>query len=270
MSRLSETEKLLRENLFGENVATFELISEGIYEILINARERLIDAETLIQNKRYNVADFLNGTVREEIGKLFILSDMCRLDFRRHNGVLSNLCRAYYSHVKKFAYFEMSSESYPGIHNLREAKRFFEYDTKHKWESDPESGEPEMPHESVFYRDMNLYVDFSDYSQCWIGPQQSPQEMKYEAMPFMGTPMDKIKKTVETLLGEYELGVFSPGVLKTLNRHFSPILFTEKSTTKQLIKRYEKVAEEVCPDLGIDKEQFRNFKLYNWPLYSFV
>ena len=51
-------------------------------------------------------ARFLLTTAREEVGKAFIMLDMCRLDFARHQSVLRRLCTAFYSHIEKQAYFD--------------------------------------------------------------------------------------------------------------------------------------------------------------------
>lgn len=41
---------------------------------------------------------------KEEIGKVFILLDMIKLDFAKHESTLRRLCRAFHNHGVKLAY----------------------------------------------------------------------------------------------------------------------------------------------------------------------
>lgn len=260
----------LRRNLFENPADTFNLMSSGIEAVISNVEGHLQDAELLAEAKSYNTTDFLVGTAREEIGKLFILLDMCRIDFTRHQNIIVALCKAFYSHEKKHGYYELSHQSYPGIRNLQDAKKYFGYAIQRYWPTDPESGEPDMPHDSYFYREMNLYVDFIDYDQAWSEPNRKLHALRYEEVTFLGTPLGDVRKTLETLKGDQKLGMFSPEALEVLNRHFSSTLFTEGTDTQKLSDAYQAVSKDIEGLLGVPSERFEKSMVHNWPLYSFL
>jgi len=110
-NRFYKPGRVLYESIF-ENRPVDEIvntISSGISLLIHNARGLLADAAILNDNNRYMVASFLAVTAREEISKVHILTDACRLDFEKHASNIRNLCRAFYSHIDKFAYFKIYS-----------------------------------------------------------------------------------------------------------------------------------------------------------------
>ena len=96
----------LFENLFTglEHEETLKRISDGINAVITNAERLLQDVELLVKSDRYASSGFLLATADEEMAKVYILLDMCRLDFTKHENTLKHLCRAFYEHVAKFAY----------------------------------------------------------------------------------------------------------------------------------------------------------------------
>jgi AbiV family abortive infection protein len=96
----------LYENLFMgmKYEDTIKRISDGLLSINSNASRLIEDVELLVNSNRYSSASFLLATANEEMAKSYILLDMCRLDFTRHENTLKNLCRAFYDHVMKSAY----------------------------------------------------------------------------------------------------------------------------------------------------------------------
>jgi hypothetical protein len=72
----------------GDAEMAFERLSEGVIATLDNADALLEDASVLTEAKRYERAEFLIATAQEEMGKAYILLDMCRVDLARHQHVL--------------------------------------------------------------------------------------------------------------------------------------------------------------------------------------
>ena len=97
---------ILYKNLFTEldHSGTLNRISDGITAIINNVNRLLEDVEILAKSNKYASAGFLLTTADEETAKVYILLDMCRLDFIRHENYLKNLCRGFYDHVVKYAY----------------------------------------------------------------------------------------------------------------------------------------------------------------------
>ena len=83
---------VLFEFLFGGNAEqAFGRLSEGIAAILDNAQMLIDDATVLVEAKRFERASFLIATAEEEMGKVYILLDMCRVDLARRQDVLHHL-----------------------------------------------------------------------------------------------------------------------------------------------------------------------------------
>lgn len=99
----------LFENLFLglEYEAILKRISDGVQAVISNSVRLLEDVEILLNSERFASAGFLLATADEEMAKAYILLDMCRLDFYKHENTLKHLCRAFYEHVAKFAYNEI-------------------------------------------------------------------------------------------------------------------------------------------------------------------
>ena len=103
--------------------ATFGLISCGIDAIVDNVALLVADAELLAESHRYARADFVAAAAREELGKLHLLLDMCRLDLARHENYLKRLCWGFYDHITKHAYFEYCTRTHAGIQTMSDLGR---------------------------------------------------------------------------------------------------------------------------------------------------
>lgn len=123
----------LFEQLFGSDRAgAFDRLSAGFDAILSNAAALLDEAAMLSAAQRYERAEFLLATAQEEMGKAYILADMCRVDLVKREDVLRRLCRAFYEHVLKNVYFDLSAHRYPGIWELEHVQHYFRIGVR-KW-----------------------------------------------------------------------------------------------------------------------------------------
>lgn len=262
---------VLFDNLFGEvdRTATLETISSGISSVIENAGLLLADADVLAQAKRYERAEFLAATAREEMGKIYVLVDICRLNFGRHEGLLRGLCKAFYGHEIKHAYFELSARRYPGIINLAEMKRAFRNETQRWWPSGYESGEPDMPHDVYFYRELNLYVDFDNYAKTWSIPKMPAKALIFES-EFLGTPVTRAEEVLKRISATRDIELFEPDKLEILNRHFSLQTIDDRTDTHELERLYQRVGEDLEREFGLSSDRFEDSEVHNWPLYSFL
>ncbi len=118
------------DDVFGGDARTaFERLSAGTIAVIDNVDGLLEDASILVDSKRYDRAEFLYSTAQEEMGKAYILLDMCRVDLARQD-VLRRLCGSFYSHVLKRVYFDLSGSKYDGISTLPEVQHFFKMAAK--------------------------------------------------------------------------------------------------------------------------------------------
>ncbi|PKN52824.1 MAG: hypothetical protein CVU55_06280 [Deltaproteobacteria bacterium HGW-Deltaproteobacteria-13] len=255
---------MLYKNLFVSN-NTFTILSDG-FDILLANVERLVkDANLLKDTDGYMTASFLGSTAREEMAKVHILIDACRLNFSRHESVLKRLCRAYYSHIAKYAYYNVLS--LPRLGNMEEVKEMWENDVKKWWPSAPESGEPDMPHDTKYLREMPLYVDYSDWDGCWYSPQRENGSLHKSARLY------SIKCAEEELALfriTHNAGLYKEESLSIINEIYMKQYVNENTKMERIYSLYGNVANQIEKRLAIPKEKFINSFITKWPLYPFV
>jgi AbiV family abortive infection protein len=260
---------LLFENLFSKNLGdeSFELIAAGISASSHNAERLLSDVRYLVEAGRLSSARFLLTTAREEIAKSYILADTCRVDLRKHSSVLRGLCRAFYDHISKHAYLEVLH--HPNIHSMSDAKAIWEIEVKRWWPSGYESGEPDMPHDTYFSRELPLYIDYIDYDQSWVLPADSDQNY-YFIKSFGESPISETEKILESWRTAASMGLCSRIDLALLNSVFKKSYIREDATREQLADLYQQAGERIMAETGISKELFMASPLVEWPLYHLV
>jgi len=261
--------KQLFENVFAESKpeATLRTISQGLIAFLENATRLMEDMMVLMKAERFPTAKFLLTTTNEEMAKSYILLDACRLDLSRDTSTLQSLCRAFYDHVTKYAYNEIIN-SHTHVRSMEQIKIFWEAETTKWWPSSgPESGGPDMPHETYFSREMPLYVDFIEYDQKWHKPENAITGMSLtlEKMRFKET-QEGLKRLQQT----FESGLYNPESLTILNNNFKKHYVTEKTPSEEIQRLYEKTAQQMEQELSIKKETFFESALHEWPLYYFT
>lgn len=264
-----EPSKQLFESVFADHEPEVVLrtISKGLIAILENAIRLMEDMTVLMKAERFPTAKFLLTTTNEEMAKTYILLDSCRLDLSRHTSTLRRLCRAFYDHIAKYAYNEIVKHS-DIIRDMEHAKIFWESETTKWWPSSgPESGEPDMPHETYFSREMPLYVDFIEYDQKWHKPENAitGTTLSLEKMRFKDT-----QEGLKRLQLTFEAGLYNPECLTILNNNFKRHYITEKTSSEEIQRLYEKTAQQMEQELSIKKEMFFESALHEWPLYYFT
>lgn len=262
--------RFLYESLFvrREQTTILELLSKGLCAFAQNANWLLEDAKLLADAERYARAGFLVATADEEIAKSYIILDACRLDFALHEGPLRRLCHAFYDHIEKHAYNKVVRFNH--FHDMHHVREFFYIELRRWWPSgDIESGEPDMPHETYFARQANLYVDFSDYDQAWLVPRPDTRGYAFERI--LGPDaLSASQQALNRLLSTRDEGLYKPEVLSILNEIFKKHYVTERTPNDQLFRLYEMVAEKTENVFGIPRNKFKDLALMQWPLYHFL
>lgn len=261
--------KQLFKNVFAGSKpeAILKTISEGLIAFLENATRLMEDMMVLMKAERFPTAKFLLTTTNEEMAKSYILLDACRLDLLCHTSILQRLCRAFYDHVTKYAYNEIIN-FYTDARSMEQIKSFWEVETTKWWPSSGhESGEPDMPHETYFSREMPLYVDFVEYDQKWHRPENgiTGMSLKLDKKKFEDT-----QKGLNRLKQTFESGLYNPESLTILNNNFKKHYITERTSSEEIQRLYEKTAQQMEQELTIKKEKFFASALYEWPLYHFT
>lgn len=267
---------LLYKNLFvrRDRVSALSVISEGLSCFAENASSLLDEAKILADAQKKARAIFLVTTANEEIAKSYILLDTCRLDFTSHEAPLKKLCQAFYGHIEKYAYNKTirfspifrDSQNIPW-HNI---SAIFKDALVRWWPSgDIESGEPDMPHNTYWERETNLYVDFSDYAQSWIVP--IPENPRYEfGEPTGDDPYSKSRVALNRLLYTRDEKLYNADALDILNEVFRKFFINEKTNEEQIIRLYTAVMAKLEEKLGISAKKCKKSALMEWPLYHFL
>jgi AbiV family abortive infection protein len=265
-----ERGNLLFENLFVRRSGndTLEAVSGGLIAVLRNASRLIQDVELLVDHKRYASAGFLLATADEEMAKSYILIDACRLDFCKHHSVLKGLCKAFYNHVFKHAYNEVIRS--PNLREMLQVKELWDAEIIRWWpSSDPESGEPDMPHDTYFFREMPLYVDFIDYDQEWFTPEKETQRLIFEDTVGYNALCES-RNALDRLWRTFEAGLYRADCLSILNKVFRRHYITEATDTKAINRLWENAEQQMESTLGIEREIFRSSALKEVPLYHFL
>jgi AbiV family abortive infection protein len=258
---------VLYKNLFAtrDRDQTFAIISDGCTIILKNADRLVKDAKLLKDGGGYVSASFLAFTAREETAKSHILLDACRLDFSHHHNVLKRLCKAFYNHVAKYAYYKVLS--FPALHDMGEIKKAWENATREWRPSEIESGEPDMPHETNYLREMPLYVDFSDWDEGWYNPQAPKGSLVISARHYQ---IDDAEEDLKLFRKTHELGLYKPESLSILNDTYKNLFITEKINMQEISSIYEKAGQQFEKKLAIPQTAFSSSFISKWPLYKFA
>lgn len=259
--------KTLFHFLFGDDPKkAFQRLSGGVIAVLDNSEWLLEEASLLVDAKRYERAEFLIATAHEEMGKAYILLDMCRVDLACQQDVLQRLCKSFYDHVLKHVYFDLSANEYAGISQLPEVQYYFHVSAKKWWPSLPESGEPNLPNDVFFLREANLYVDVDSYTGAWMVPRLPSKALLFEPT-FGSTPLDKARAALRRLRAAQGAGLLSAEALQVFNGAMRSTAVTENTNIKNLLGAYERAGSELKLSLGIPPETLKHSTLHNWPMY---
>jgi len=244
---------------------TIDAISAGLAAIVTNAQRLLEDVRLLVESERYSSATFFLTTANEEIAKFYILIDCCRLDFSKYPCVLNRLCQAFYNHIAKHAYVEIVR--HPNLRSMDRVKETWEIEVKKWWPArDPESGEPDMPHDTYFNREMPLYVDFIDYDQKWFTPGVATGKYLFEETSRLSESTENLRKLRDTS----EAGLYKPECLSEFHDSLKDFYITEDTKTNDIIRLYQDAGKRIEAKLGIPMDMFEQSALCAWPLYRFV
>lgn len=259
--------KTLYGNIFQDHDSDFIIntLSEGIYAVIDNALGLLNDAEILVNAKSFSCAGFLRATADEEMAKVYIIIDMCRLNFDKHESVLIKLCQAFYDHVKKHAYNEVVR--FPNVYDMKHVKEIYEVETIKWFPAGIDSGEPDMPHETVFRREFNLYVDYIGSDQKWFIPTPDSCIMGNDNLEIA---LRESHEALDKLIYTRDLGLFKAEALGILNDVFKNHYIRESTKNNELADISEKYAKKTNETLGILVEGIAKSTIISWPLYCLV
>lgn len=253
------------------NSSIFQKVSNGIGGIADNVERLVGDSALLVEAERYCSGKFLNATAQEELGKLFILLDICRLESKDREKYLKQLCKSFYSHLSKHVYFALRKYKAKIFDNGAAVKEAFCRESRLWWPSECESGEPDMPHDTYFLRQANLYVDISNHAKNWIVPDNTLYGLKFEIdksrQGVLGNSLDDTRQYLINIHSCLELGLFRPEVLQAINNVFKEFSINERTGVADLSKKLDRTSSDIEKCFGISQRAFEESPFCSWPLY---
>jgi AbiV family abortive infection protein len=242
-----------------------KIVAGGISGAWRNAERLLSDAAFMVEAGRLSSARFLTTTAREELAKSPLLLDACMLDFSKHGSVLRKMCQAFYDHVAKHAYLELLEETLTD--SMEKAGRFWQLAVRRWWPGgDIESGEPDMPHATYFDREFPLYLDFGDYEQRWLVPNDADQRSHFKWLD----PLAKVESLIDPWRRANADGLCSPQVLEIINSVLKGRYVGADTPNAEIERLYSAAEKRLTAETSISSESFRASPLIRWPLYHFV
>ena len=243
-SKWPERNKQLYEAIFENNSdeAIIEILSDGIKACYESAKRLRDDARKLIETKSFSTAGFLIATADEEIAKIYILMDMARLKFSKHESILRRLCKAFYDHLDKHIYFQIGLESWSNIAEIIErikierSNDYYEIDD-YDFDTHEVLGPP-IPNQAVTRREWRLYVDYSKIAKIWTKPI-------LEQRSFITSLVTEELRDTESLLqlldDAYAISLFDKDCLVILHEEFSKLLINANTTNEQIEQVLQKI-----------------------------
>lgn len=242
-------------------------ISKGLIACFKNATRLIEDAKILIIAERFASSRFLITTADEEIAKSYILLDVCRLNLQSPTSPLQSLCHSFYDHIAKYAYNQIANRM-PSLHDMADVREIWNAETIKWWPSaHHEDGEPDMPHDTYFIREMPLYVDFNDYGEDWYDPEKEAAS-RYRIVDKHSYPATE--EALGRLQRTFEAGLYAPESLAILNDNFKKSYISDKTSAEEIQRLYGKTAQQMESKRGIEKKTFFESALHEWPLYHFT
>lgn len=277
MKRPSQPDRLYDALFTGRTEdSVVQTLSSGIGALCANARRLFDDAKMLAAEGRFATARFLLAAMDEEAGKVYILLDMARLDFAKHQGELRKLCRAFYNHLLKHAYIEVTRwKPFNETLELYSVQRIFDMAKKEYWEANSASGEPAVPADHLIDREGSLYVDFfSDGDEIWWTPDnnRSAEGVIGPAPLPVGGALDRAERSLLKLEEAIKSGLFSPMLLAAFHKEFSTIHIVSLGATNQQVRSsYNRIFERLeVQGVHFDQPLRDDSALIGWPLYSLI
>ena len=247
-----------------------ETVSRGLVAITGHVEQLMNDVDILREAGRYERAGFLLTVANEEIAKTYILLDMCRLDSTRHHSVLKCLCRAFYSHTHKLSYVQIQRRA----ENDWEMSQFEEHwDVEmQQWfpSLDAESGEPDLPGNVYFDRELPLYCEYFEDDGGWYAPNPTAGGEKF-AHEWVGLPTEFVsaQADVANMQNASASGLYDARCLTILNEEFKGLYVNDRVDATRVRAAIQRLGRRIITEIGVAADTLVKSPLVAWPLYHF-
>ncbi len=259
----------------GNQDRSLALIAGGLSAILDHVGELLAEVECLVDHERFARARFLISTADEELGKCHVLLDCARLDVQVHESALKKLSRAFYDHVDKYAYMRLwrfaGSGRFPWW-RMDEALKVFNVDRVKFWKATGQAeeppDEPDMPHDTYFSREMNLYVDLLESGAWWAAPAADPYARhQFESLNGEFELRNQTKSHLDALDTLRKGQAITAQALLVLNSIWAKNYVNRDTPREKLDALWRKTAKAVSGVCSLNEGALLASPLCFWPCY---
>ena len=152
---------------------------------------------------------------------------------------------------------------------MGEALAVWQIDVKRWWPEslDPEDGEPAMPHDTFFDREMPLYVEWDYYSKRWIVPHNKTYAFKFEG-PW-SSPL-RLETEVAAAKKAAVANLLSADALLAVSTAYSSQYIGSNTPVSIIEKCEQSLLDILVKEHGQTEDSVRRSPLCEWPLYHFV
>lgn len=269
-SKRPERSKQLYEAIFENNSddAIIEILSDGIKACYESAKRLRDDARKLIETNSFPAAGFLVATADEEIAKIYILMDMARLKFSKHESILRRLCRAFYDHLDKHIYFQIGLESWNNIAEIIERIKIERSHDYYEIDEDDfdtyEALGPPIPNQAATRREWRLYVDYSKIDKFWTKPILEQRSFITSLVIYELRDTESLLKLLDDA---YTISLFDKDCLIIFHEEFSKVSIKPKTTNEQIEKILQKI---IMRGVKLPSNLVEDISILKWPLYSII
>jgi len=245
------------------------VVADGVHALIANIDRLVSDVDCLVTQQRFASASFLLATAEEELAKVFILIDACRLDVSQHQSVQRRLCRAFYNHIFKHAYNGV--RRHPNIESMAEALDLWKLEVKRWWPGspNPEYAEPALPHDTFFDREAPLYVDWDYLAKLWVTPTHGTNALKFQKK-YGEDDLESLTSELKGVKAAFSNGLLSATAFKVLNDIYASTYVKETTDNSVINKLEAKLVESLSAKLAVSQEEIIASPLVGWPLYHFT
>ena len=273
MSELTphEPAKRLYREVFETNSADVVAAeaADGIAAVIANVERLVTETEYLYSGGRVATASFMLATAWEELAKVFILMDACRLNPEQQGSTMRRLCQAFYDHIVKHAYNAVRHRV--NVNSMAKAFAVWKIEVKRWWPEspDPEQGEPPMPHDTFFAREIALYVDRDWVTKRWIVPDNNVNAYRFDSTHWP-SDFDRLRSELTMVKQDASNGLLSCGGLKIMNEVFGGDYVNNKTPETLLRKRNRTLVACLAEATGQPESRVLESVVTARPLYHFT
>jgi len=159
----------------------------------------------------------------------------------------------------------------PILHGMGQAADLWRTAVRRWWPEspNPEDAEPPMPHDTVFEREVPLYVDWDYWAKRWAGPTQSTNIWRFDNA-HLPSELDRLRAEFHAVKDAAAKGLLCGRALETLHDIYSSTYINESTPAATVRALEDKLVAEPSLQLAVADAEIRSSPLLAPALYHFT